>query len=350
LGQQKVGGVERTDSRSSRGDQADVASVRLFTLADARHFPGVVALVNSLRLHGHREPVTVLDLGFEPEQRAVLEGECDIVSPPEHSPRHPWLLEPHACMAREAEIVVYVDADIVLTGRLDGVLRAARAGKVLLFADIMVDRQFDEWQEIFELRGPLRRQTYANAGFMAFSTLHFPQLLARWAECCERLVGQATYLDTKSFDSPTALSSQDALNAILMSEIAAAHIDIQPAETAAQGQIELTHTRVVDVTRLRCERNGRAVALLHAWGALKPWDPAARASLRRSAYLTCLRRLLVGSDVAVRAPLEALPSWLQAGARGRWSLWYLTQARRPWRGVRERGKGLAEQFASRLRR
>lgn len=342
--------MERTETRGIRGDHTEIAAARVFTLADARHFPGVVALVNSLRLHGHREPITVLDLGFEPAQREALQTECDIVVPPEHSPRHPWLLEPRACLAREAEVVVYVDADVILTGPLDGVLRAARAGKVLLFADVMRDRRFEEWQEIFTLQQPLRRQTYANAGFLAFSTQHFPDLLARWAECCERLVGRSTYLDTASFESPTALSSQDALNAILMSEIAPEHVDIQPGEAEAQGQVQLTATRVVDRTQLRCRRNGHAVALLHAWGTPKPWEPAARATLRRSAYLTCLRRLLVAPDVAVRAPSQTLPPWLQPGARGRLALWYHTQARRPWRGARERGKGLAEKLASRLRR
>jgi hypothetical protein len=322
----------------------------VFVLADARHFPGLVALVNSLRLHGRREPITVLDLGFEPEQRAALQDECEFVAPPEHSPRHPWLLEPRACMTREAEIVVYVDADVVVTGPLDGALRAARAGKVVLFADLMEDRRFDEWQEIFGLRGPVRHQTYGNAGFLAFSTQHFPDLLARWAECCERIVGETTYLDTGSFDSPTALSSQDALNAILMSELTPDQVDIQPAEAESQGQVQLTGTRVVDLTDLRCQRGGHAVALLHAWGTPKPWEPPARPTLRRSAYLTCLRRLLVAPDVAVQAPGALLPSWLRAGVRGRLSLWYLTQARRPWRGTRERAKGLAEELAGRLRR
>ena len=34
-----------------------------YTVADARFWLGAVALVNSLRLVGHKEPVVVLDLG-----------------------------------------------------------------------------------------------------------------------------------------------------------------------------------------------------------------------------------------------------------------------------------------------
>ena len=40
-----------------------VSDVRFYTIADQSYFFGLVAMVNSLRFHGHRDPVTVLDLG-----------------------------------------------------------------------------------------------------------------------------------------------------------------------------------------------------------------------------------------------------------------------------------------------
>jgi hypothetical protein len=135
-----------------------------------------------------------------------------------------------------------------------------------------------------------------------------------------------------------------------MSELAPEQVDIQPAETVAQGQNQLTATQVVDARALRCRRDGHAVALLHSWGRPKPWEPSARTHLRRSAYLRCLRRLSVGGDVAVRVPDAWLVPWLRGGASGRVSVWWLTQARRPWRGTRERAKGLAGELAARLRR
>jgi hypothetical protein len=333
-------------------EQTETAPLRVFTLADASYFPGLVALVNSLRVHGHFEPITVVDLGLTPEQREVLRDECDLVAPPEHSPRHPWLLESRACMMREADVVVYVDADVIVTEPLDGVFRAARDGKVVAFSDVLATRRFDEWEEVFGLRAPVRRteQRYANAGFVAFSTVDIPELLPRWAELCEGLVGCETHLDTNSFESPVANSSQDALNALLMSEVAAERVVVRPRETVSQGPNEVTSTRVVDVSTVRCVRDGHRVALLHAWGSPKPWQAADRPTLRRSAYITCLRRLVSAGDVAIRAPDELLPPWLRAGARGRATLWYLTQARRPWRGTRERAKGLAERVAGRLRR
>jgi hypothetical protein len=343
--------VESAGARGTTGaDEASPAPVRLFTLADARHFTGLVGLVNSVRLLGHREPITVLDIGLEPWQREAVAAECDVVDAPEHSPRHPWLLEPHACRTRDAEVVVYIDADVVLTSRLDDVVAVARAGKVLLYGDAMTDRRFESWHEIFGLRAPLRAQPYANAGFLAFSTRHFPDLLARWAECCEQLVGHATYLDTFSFASPTALSSQDALNAILMSEIDPERLDLRSTDLVAQGPHELTDARVADVHSLLCRRNGRVVVLLHAWGRPKPWEPSAGRTLRRSAYVTCLRRLLTGRDVAVRVPDETVAPWLRSGVRGRSSLWLVTQAQRPWRGARERAKGLVALLATRMLR
>ena len=71
--------------------------VGFFTIADATYFVGLVALVNSLRLQGHADPITVLDLGLQAEQREVLQAECDLVMPPHASQRHPWLMEPTAC-------------------------------------------------------------------------------------------------------------------------------------------------------------------------------------------------------------------------------------------------------------
>ena len=58
------------------------APVGFFTIADANYFLGLVALVNSLRLQGHADPITVLDLGLQTDQREALETECDFVTPP----------------------------------------------------------------------------------------------------------------------------------------------------------------------------------------------------------------------------------------------------------------------------
>ena len=43
-----------------------IAVRQIFTMGDAGYFLGIVALINSLRLTGNHEPVTVLDLGMTP--------------------------------------------------------------------------------------------------------------------------------------------------------------------------------------------------------------------------------------------------------------------------------------------
>jgi hypothetical protein len=309
-------------------------TARFCTVADAQHFVGLVGLVNSLRLQSHAEPISVLDLGLEPNQRDVLASECDMVAPPALSPRHPWLLEPLACAIRPADPVLYIDSDIIVTRPLHGLVLEAAEGHVCAFGDDSADRWFPEWEQIFGLRRPPRHQPYINAGFVAFSTAHVPNLLERWTTCCERLVTEPTYLDTGSLASPVALSSQDALNAVLMSEVDGGALAVGSATAFAQGPNDLAHTRVVDLERLQCQRDGRPVTMLHAWGSPKPWQSAAARTLRRSAYLHCLRRLVRADDVAVRAPMDSLPPWLHPGARGRISLWTLTQAPRVWRGAR----------------
>jgi hypothetical protein len=310
--------------------------VRFCTIADAEYFAGLVALVNSLRLQRHQEPVTVLDLGLSSKQRTAIEAECELVIPPQQVVRHPWLMEPYACMARPSETIVYIDSDIIVTRPLDEILAATRRGRLCVFANRPPTRWFGQWEELFGLSGPPRHQTYANAGFLAFSSTSFPKLPSRWWDCCERLVGHSTVLDQPDLVSPTAYTSQDALNAVLMSEVDADQIEFQPFDAEAQGPTQLSRTRVLDVESLACRLGHEPTTLLHAWGSPKPWQAAAAKTLQRSAYLTCLRRLLVGRDLAVQIPADQLSAWLRPGLRGALTLWALTQARRPVRGAAAR--------------
>ncbi|MFN8024873.1 MAG: hypothetical protein U0W40_00520 [Acidimicrobiia bacterium] len=117
--------------------------------------PGLVALVNSLRLTGHHEPVHVLDLGLTGAQRATLARECTFADPPDGPPRHPWLFEPCACAGVDAEVVVYVDADVIVVRPLDDLVALAADGGVVAFPDEQEDRWFAEWDAVFELLGPV---------------------------------------------------------------------------------------------------------------------------------------------------------------------------------------------------
>lgn len=299
---------------ASSDSEADTP-VRFCTLADANFYPGLVALVNSLRLQGHDDPISVLDLGLTPGQRATLAGECEFVAVPPGPPRHPWLLEPVACRARSAEIVVYIDADIIVTRPLHDLIERARSGHVVAFPDELPERWFAEWQDIFDLPRAPRHQVYVNAGFLAVSTVRHPTLLDEWARCCEAIIGRPTVRDDRrNVLTPVGLSSQDALNAILMSEIAEAALDVQPFGAEVQ-KPQLRQAKVHDVHTLWCTFEGRPVTLLHHWGVRKPWNTTVR-GYTVNAYSTCLRRLLVADDVAVPVDPREVPRWLRPGPVG----------------------------------
>jgi hypothetical protein len=304
----------------SRGVSSDVAApIRFFTLADPKFFVGLLGLVASLRLQGHDDPLTVLDLGLTPYQRSVLEGVCDLVRVNGIARRHPWFVTPYPHLLHAEGIVVYIDSDIIVTSRLDDAIAAARRGMVCATPDPARQRWFADWESIFGLEQPPRRQVYVNCGFVAFSTAQFPHLQRRWWECCDHL---ARRLGSPPSDraNPVGLPDQDALNALLMSEVPAGRIELLPKDAMVLGRRPLAETAVVDFRRLECRHDGQVTTLLHAYGQPKPWQPNAWRYLSRTAYVRCLRRLLSRSDAPISVGAHALPVWLRPGARGAMTL------------------------------
>jgi hypothetical protein len=309
-------------SRRRSSDAAD--AIRFFTRADSGFFVGLLALVRSLRLQGHNEPLTVLDLGLTSKQRSALTGLCDLVRVDGIAPRHAWFLAPYPHLLHAEGIVVYLDCDIIVTSRLDDALDTARRGMVCAAPD-PADRWFADWQPIFGLERPPRRQVYINSGFVTFSTAHFPDLQRRWWECCDHI---AHRLDSHASEkanpiaassdrtNPIALPDQDALNALLMSEFPAGRIQLLPEGAVALGRRELVQTRIVDLGRLECRRGGQRTTLLHAFGWPKPWQPNAWRYLRRTSYVRCLRRLLSRRDMPGAVDARTIPVWLRPGTPG----------------------------------
>ena len=315
------------DSPGTAGPEPGaVADVRFFTIADDEYYLGLVAMVNSLRLHGHHDPVTVLDLGLTEAQRSELGHACELVQPEPGSSDDAWLLAPYVCRTREARVVVYIDADVILTTPIDSILVQAREGSICAFPEEDCDRWFPQWEEIFSLKAPLRRERYINTGLVAFSPGSHPSLLPRWEECCDGIRDHAGTADGRGRATPTGLPDQDALNALLMSELNADTLALQPECVVSHGTDALHRTRVVDRQRLLCRRDGEPTTFLHSWGMPKPWQAAAGRNLRRTAYLVCLRRLLDGTDVAVQSTQPRV-AWLAPGVRGTLScLWRYTYA------------------------
>jgi hypothetical protein len=286
-----------------------------YTIADAGFFPGLVALLNSLRLTGNSGELVVLDRGLTASQRALVEEYVTLVELPEAPAGSPMLLKPYAHRLEPTGIVILVDSDMIVTRSLADIAALAADGRICAFPDPLPHRGrwFAEWEQTLELRAPLRRRTYLNAGFLAFSAGHWPDLLGRWWELCGRIPREQHF---GRYEQPFWAGDQDVLNAILSSEIPEEAI----AELHADGEAypeDLLETVVVDERTLSCELRGRPTSILHYSLGPKAWERKALVRLRDDAYVRLLPRLLLGDDVALRLEPNSLPLWLRPGVRAR---------------------------------
>ena len=289
---------------------------RFFTITDSRFFVGTVALLNSIRLSGHDGDLVVLDCGLTEPQRERLSAHAVIVEFPDEMAGDPYLVKPFPARIEFDGIVVLVDSDIVITDTLDSVLTKAASGKICAFPDPPGDywRWFAEWEHIFELTAPLRRQPYMNAGFLAASTAHWPDLFQRWWNACalipSRRASRPELRHIPGSQHPFSQLDQDALNAILMSEVAPEKIEALPTY-----EWDLRRVVVEDYERLVCVsgRYGRRQPLLHAYWKPKVWQPDGWQRARDDAYVRLLPRLLFSEDVPLRLATDSVPLWLRPG-------------------------------------
>ena len=286
-----------------------------YTIADAGFFPGLVALLNSLRLTGNSGELVVLDRGLTTAQRGMLEGHVSLVELPEAPAGSPILLKPYPGRLGASGTIVLIDSDMIVTRSLADIAALAGAGRICAFPDPLPHRGrwFAEWEQALELRAPLRRRTYLNAGFLALSTDHWPDLLTRWWELCERVPREQFF---GRFEQPFWAGDQDVLNAILSSEVPEEAIAELPADGEAYPE-ELLEAVVVDERTLRCELRGQPISILHYSLGPKAWQRKALVRLRDDAYVRLLPRLLFGDDVAVRLEPKSVPFWLRPGVRAR---------------------------------
>jgi hypothetical protein len=290
-----------------------------FTFCDANFFPGLVALVNSLAVTGNRGRIVVLDGGLTAEQRQVLAPHVEFFAMPAQYAADPVLSKPFARLVEPDGVAVIIDSDMIVTRNLGDLIAAARdEGKICLFSDFQANRKrwFAEWEQVFELSRPPRRQPYLNAGFVLFDTRHHPDFLPRWWHGCERIPLEKTRAQAPDeYDQPFWDGDQDVMNAVLMSEVPAEAIKELPQEAAPTSD-RLMWVRVKDLRTLACEVRGVPTVLLHMTGGPKPWQEAAWLRVRRNGYVQLLPRVLLGADVPIRLQAEDLPVWLRPGPRG----------------------------------
>ena len=282
-----------------------------YTISSAGYFPGTVALLNSLRLTGNAGELVVLDRGLLPDQRARLEPHARVVDLPADAEGHPTLTKPFPRLFEPRGVVVLVDSDMIVARSLDDLVRRASEGKILLFADHRSHRRrwFAEWAEAFQLRAPLRRQTYLNAGFVVFDVEQRPQLLERFWDAC-RLIPPAKVF--AEFDQPFWAGDQDALNALLQSEFPEDATEVLPGHGEAYPD-DLLRVEIVDPGSLASTLDGQPVTILHYSLGPKAWNPRAWPRVRDDAYTRLMPRLLFEEDCVLRLDPREVPLWLRPG-------------------------------------
>ena len=296
---------------AASGTYGRPVDARFFTISDPAFFVGTVALVNSLRITGHEQEVVVLDRGLTARQRELLAPSVTLVDVPAgHA--DPYLVKPFPALVDTDGVVVLLDSDMVVTDSLEPVLERAAAGAICVFPDhpADLDRWFAEWHELFGLGAPLRRGDYLNAGFVAVSTARWPGFFPRWWEACARIPAER---ETLTDPEPLAQLDQDALNALLLSEIPEGAVGQLPSY-----EWDLRRVSVVDPRTLECRAEGVRQPLLHAWLRPKVWQ--GRENVHANAYERLLPRILFAPDAAIRLDANDVPRWLRPGAAGQVAL------------------------------
>ena len=290
-----------------------------YCVSNEIYFLGAAALVNSLRLVGHTEPIFVLDCGLTNPQRELLRPHATLV--PALSEAPPWLLKTVAPLRHPAEVMVLIDADIVVTRPLTEPIEAAARGRVVA-VEHGADRFFPEWGRLLGLGNP-RPRTYVSSslvllgrelGRKVIGLMHGAQPRA---DTAGSPFSTATPEDALSVnvrpeivEDPFFFPDQDVLNAVLATQVDREQVVV--LDRRLEAIIPFEGLRVVDESRLQCayEDGLEPYAVHHV--AAKPW-------LEETAYgvyTQLLLRLLLGRDVAVRLRLRDLPPHLRIGLRG----------------------------------
>jgi hypothetical protein len=295
-----------TETRIAKSDAEPAVECAFFTVSDSRFFLGAVALVNSIRLVGHSEPIFLIDAGLTSKQQDMLSSEVRLIGAPAGVP--PMLMKMVGPLKHPAAVAILLDADSIVLCQLTELIAAARGGRLVAFSDNAPnrDRFFPDWERTLGL-GPIRRQPYLASGHLVVPDSLNPRLLQPWGEGQTKIDLRRTLLGRGKLSDPFYFPDMDVFNAV-----AAAHLE--PDEV-----IVLDHRlapfppfeglRLIDPDRLLCSySDGVRPFLLHHILA-KPWLKATRTNI----YSLLLPRLLLRPDVALTLDAEQVPLRLRVG-------------------------------------
>jgi hypothetical protein len=275
-------------------------------VCDSRFFPGMVALLNSLRLIGHDEPIFLVDAGLTAEQQRLLSDHVTLIPAPQNAPV--ILLKQLGPMKYPASVSVLLDADMIVTRRLTQLIAVARSGRIVGFVDegTTEDRFFPEWGSLLGF-GPVRRQPYLNAGQLVIPDSLGHRLLELWVEGQAKVDAQRTWHGKGRLSSPLYFGDQDVLNALVATQFEPEEMMILEHRLAPFPPFP--GLRLIDERRILCRyADGTQPFLLHHVLA-KPWLKTTRTTV----YSLLLPRLLLAPDVALRLEPDQLPLRLREG-------------------------------------
>ena len=310
--------AEATHSRAGETDAAEVPAAAFYCVSSEMFFLGAVALINSLRLLGHREPIFVLDCGLSAAQREVLSAEATIVAAPDEST--PFLLKTVAPLRHPAEVMVLIDADIIVTRPFTELIDRASQGRVIA-VEHGQDRFFPEWGEV--AGGTARHRLYASSSLVLLGGPAGNEVIETMDSVQRRIEIEGTpysgpvpdfafaggsFPDTDAHN-PFYFADQDVLNAVLATRVDPELVEM--LDRRAEAITPFTGLRLADPDTLRCAyEDGTEPYAVHHYLPMKPWLEGTFDGV----YSQLLRRLLNGPDLAVNVPREWVPRRLRAGA------------------------------------
>ena len=270
-------------------------------------FCGAVALLNSLRLVGHHEPLFVCDAGMEADQRALLEPHATVVDAPGDAP--PSMLKTIAPRECPAGVMALLDADVIVTRPLAEQLEAASVGALAAFRNDK-DRWFGEWAQLLDLE-EMTRGHYLTSSALFMDRATADELLPLVAGRQARIDLERTWAGSGSEEDPLYFLDQDVINAVARSRLGPDRIAEYDARLAPIPPF--AGVRVDDAATLRCRYDDGAEPFLLHHAARKPW----LVRMRSNVYSRLLTRLVLGDDVTLRLDRERLPLRLRDDAGGR---------------------------------
>jgi hypothetical protein len=282
-----------------------------YCVSDDRFFLGAVGMINSLRLVGHREPIFLLDCGLTSDQRKLLATEVTVLPGPGDVP--PYLLKTIAPLRHPSDVMVLIDADMIVVRSLANLIEQASVGGVVAFQNDR-DRFVPGWGELLDLGVP-SRAPYVSSGLVFLGGSLGRGVIDLMDDRQDRIDFELTYYGKRDPDYPFLYPEQDVINAILSTREEPARIARLDHRLAATPPYR--GLRLLDRGTLRSAySDGTQPYVLHQF-VRKPWlEP-----MYHGIYPQLLARLLLAEDVAIRVPEGDVPLRMRGGARARAQRW-----------------------------